>query len=92
MPDQREARVAAGKARPLDDLTRTLLLAWPQHRGRRWPGTATHGPDPLHLAAVFGLDDTTALRYATIARQLLATASEQHHVAGSPEPKDPNHP
>jgi hypothetical protein len=30
----------------------------------------THGPDPLHLAAMFGLDPTTAIRYATAARQL----------------------
>jgi hypothetical protein len=126
----------AGKTRPLDDLTRVLLLAWFHHRGRRWPGTAnphlivnqqtamttravsenwltetcrgltatlerlrvdrqleealTHGPDPLHLAAVFGIDDTTAIRYATIARQLLETPSEHHHDAGSHEPKDPN--
>jgi integrase len=28
----------------------------------------THDADPLHLAAVFGIDDTTALRYAAIAR------------------------
>lgn len=32
----------------------------------------THGPDPLHLAVVFGLDDKTAIRYATAARHLLA--------------------
>ena len=32
--------VIAGSARPLDDLTASLLLAWLQHRGRRWPGTA----------------------------------------------------
>jgi integrase len=128
----------AGKTRPLDDLTRTLLLAWLQHRGRRWPVTAnphlivnqqtamttravsenwltescrgltatlerlrvdrqleealTHGPDPLHLAAVFGIDDTTAIRYATVARQLLQTPAEQHNAAGSLEPKGPNHP
>ncbi|MGH3305775.1 MAG: hypothetical protein ACRDOK_29760 [Streptosporangiaceae bacterium] len=114
----------AGHARPLDDLTRHLLLAWLEHRGRRWPGTAnpyllinqqtamttrpvsenwitgtcrgltatleslrvdrqleealTHGPDPLHLAAVFGLHDTTAIRYAAIARQLLQTLAEEH--------------
>ena len=51
-----------------------------------------HGADPLHLAAVFGIDDTTAIKYATIARQLLDTAAEQHHPAGSREPKDPNSP
>jgi hypothetical protein len=100
--------IITGRARPLDDLTRSLLLAWLQHRGRSWPGTAnprliinqqtamtaravsenwltasclgltatverlradpqfekalTHGADPVHLAAVFGLDDTTAIR------------------------------
>ncbi len=115
--------VITGRARPLDDLTRRLLLAWLQHRGRRWPGTAnphliinqqtamttravsenwltescrgltatlerlradrqleealTCGADPLHLAAVFGIDDTTAIKYATIARQLLQTAAER---------------
>ena len=30
-----------------------------------------HGPDPLHLAEVFGLDEKTAMRYADSARQLL---------------------
>jgi integrase len=122
--------VITGQARPLDDLTRHLLLAWLEHRRHRWPGTAnphlilnqqtamttravsenwltetcrgltatlerlradrqleealTHGPDPLHLAAVFGLDDTTAIRYATIARQLLETPAEQHDPRESP--------
>jgi hypothetical protein len=127
----------AGHSRPLDDLTRHLLLAWLAHRRHRWPGTAnphlilnqqtamttrpvsenwltetcrgltatlerlradrqleealTHGPDPLHLAAVFGLDDTTAIRYATIARQLLETPAEQT-PASPPEPKGQNPP
>jgi hypothetical protein len=130
--------VIAGRARPLDDLTASLLLAWLQHRGRRWPGTAnphliinqqtamttravsenwltgscrgltatlerlrvdrqleealTCGADPLHLAAVFGIDDTTAIKYATIARQLQETAAEQHAPAGSREPEDQNSP
>ncbi|WP_248960271.1 hypothetical protein [Sphaerisporangium perillae] len=130
--------VIAGRTRPLDDLTRHLLLAWLQHRSHRWPGTAnphlivnqqtamttravsenwltescrgltatlealrvdrqleealTHGPDPLHLAAVFGIDDTTAIRYATIARQLLETAAGQQDPAGSREPKGQNPP
>ena len=112
----------AGQSRPLDDLTRHLILTWLDHRRARWPNTAspyliinnqtamstrpvsenwlttafrgldatlerlrvdrqldealTCGPDPLHLAAVFGLDDTTAIRYATAARQLLDTAAE----------------
>ena len=38
----------------------------------------THGPDPLHLAVVFGLDEKTAIRYATAARQLLETPIEHH--------------
>ena len=130
--------VITGRARPLDDLTTGLLLAWLTHRGRRWPGTAnphliinqqtamttravsenwltescrgltatlerlrvdrqleealTCGADPLHLAAVFGIDDTTAIKYATIARQLLQTAAEQHDPSGSREPKDPDRP
>ncbi len=37
----------------------------------------THGADPLHLAAVFGLDPTTAIRYATAARQLLRSPIER---------------
>jgi integrase len=118
----------AGACRPLDDLTRRLILTWLDHRRDRWPDTAnpyliinnqtamsTHpvsenwlteafrgldatlerlridrqldealtcGPDPLHLAAVFGLDDTTAIRYATAARQLLDTPGG-HDPAGS---------
>jgi len=36
----------------------------------------TRGPDPLHLAAVFGLDEKTAVRYAHAARQLLESSAE----------------
>jgi hypothetical protein len=130
--------VIAGTPRPLDDLTRHLLLAWLAHRGRRWPGTAnphliinqqtamttravsenwlavscrgltatlerlradrqleealTCGADPLHLAAVFGTSDGTAIKYAAIARQLQQTAAEQHHPSSSREPKGQNNP
>jgi hypothetical protein len=120
----------AGQARPLDELTRHLLLAWLEHRGRLWPGTAnphliinqqttmttaavssnwlgqtchgllerlrvdrqleealTHGPDPLHLAAMFGLGTSTAVRYAAIARQLQQTPAEQHHPPAPPNPE-----
>ena len=35
-----------------------------------------HGPDPLHLSVVFGLDEKTAIRYAASARQLLETEIE----------------
>ena len=106
----------AGRTRPLDDLTRRLLIEWLDCRRARWPHTANRhllvskrsalgaGPvsapwirdlrgqratldrlridrqleealacdaDPLHLAAVFGMDTSTAIRYATNARQLL---------------------
>lgn len=37
----------------------------------------THGPGPLHLAEVFGLDEKTAMRYADSARVLLHQAAEQ---------------
>ena len=51
-----------------------------------------HGPDPLHLAAMFGLDPKTAIRYAEDARQLLQTAAEEQDPSGSREPKGPNNP
>ncbi|WP_057229812.1 MULTISPECIES: site-specific integrase [unclassified Kitasatospora] len=40
-----------------------------------------HGPDPLHLAEVFGLDEKTAIRYANSARQLLEQPAETATVA-----------
>lgn len=49
-------------------------------------------PDPLHLAAVFGLDPKTAIRYAENAAQLLQTTAEEQNPASSREPKGPNHP
>jgi len=49
----------------------------------------THGPDPLHLAAVFGLDPKTAIRYAENARLLLETAAEQQ---AAPAPSAENSP
>lgn len=36
-----------------------------------------HGPDPLHLASVFGLDPKIAIRYAENARALLVTTAEE---------------
>jgi integrase len=112
----------AGQSRPLDDLTRRLILGWLDWRRERWPRTSspylllnnqtamttrpvsenwltstfrgrgvtleqlrvdrqldealTAGPDPLHLASVFGTGDETAIRYASAARHLLASAAE----------------
>jgi hypothetical protein len=125
----------AGISRPLDDLTRHLLLAWLAERQQRWPATAnpyliinaqtameknpvsgkwinqdlrgqpvtlerlrmdrqlsearSTGADPLHLVAVFGIHETTAMRYARSARQLLETAAEQQHPASSPRTQGP---
>jgi integrase len=120
----------SGRAQPLDDLTRQVLLEWLAHRATRWPSTANPhlmvnqhsangtepvstsyfaktalrgkaatlerlrvdrqlqealavGPDPLHLASVFGLDPKTAIRYAENARQLLVTAAEEQDPARS---------
>jgi site-specific recombinase XerC len=129
----------AGKARPLDDLTRDMVIDWLEYRRSRWPNTANlhliinqqtametgpvrgvhmtdafrgqaatldrlrmhrqldealHvGPDPLHLAAVFGLDPKTAIRYAENARLLLETAAERQAAHDSPaENKSTNGP
>jgi hypothetical protein len=117
----------AGRTRPLDELTRRVLVAWLDHRRRRWPNTAnphllisartavglgpvsrpwanrilrglpatlerlridrqldealTHRADPLHLAVVFDLDESTAIRYAASARQLLQRPHESDPVA-----------
>ncbi|HEY6423468.1 MAG TPA: integrase [Pseudonocardiaceae bacterium] len=51
-----------------------------------------HGPDPLHLATVFGLDPKTAIRYAENARVLLVTTAEEQDPASSREPKGRNGP
>ena len=105
-----------GHTRPLDPITRAVVLEYLAHRRTRWPGTAnphllvtrstasgrnpsshpwikkhftgltatieqmrtdrqleealSAGPDPLHLAAVFGISHQTAIRYAHAARQL----------------------
>ncbi|MFG1967397.1 hypothetical protein [Nonomuraea sp. NPDC049028] len=52
----------------------------------------THGPDPLRLAAVFGLDPKTAIRYAENASVLLATGAEEQDPASRDEPKGRNGP
>jgi hypothetical protein len=44
----------------------------------------THRADPLHLAAVFDLHESTAIRYAASARQLLEEPHETH-PSGSPQ-------
>ena len=41
----------------------------------------THRADPLHLAVVFDIDESTAIRYAASARQLLQWPHEGDPVA-----------
>ncbi|MGW0359271.1 hypothetical protein ACWDXV_34210 [Nocardia nova] len=48
------------------------------HIDRQLEESLTHGPDPLHLTAVFGISPGTAIRYAVAARQLLTTPAELH--------------
>ena len=74
--------------RDLPRLTATLRL----RADRQLEEALTCGADPLHLAAVFGIDDNTAIRYATIARQLLDSPAGQHDPAGPGEPKDQDSP
>jgi len=112
----------AGRVRPLDDLTRRVLVAWldlgavvgrtppirtcsSTSRLPRKPGqpplgqpdaarpyrdfraaarrpqleeALAHRADPMPLAVVFGLDEKTALHYASTARQLLETQIERN--------------
>lgn len=129
-----------GHERRLDDLTRTVLIAWLDHRRRRWPVTANphllisrttalgvgpvshpwvdhelrglpatldrirrdrhleealvRGPDPLHLAEVFGLSSKTAIHYARSARELLAEPPNPAAPGspGTPAPTPPGTP
>jgi hypothetical protein len=46
--------------------------------------------DPLHLAAVFGIDDKTAIRYAAAARDLRITSAEQQDPVSSPRTQGPD--
>jgi len=60
--------------------------------GRQLEEALARGPDPLHLAAVSGLDPKTAIRYAENARLLLTTRAEEQDPARSREPKGQNQP
>lgn len=50
------------------------------HVDRQLEESLTHGPDPLHLATVFGISPGTAIRYAAAARHLLETPAEHHDL------------
>jgi hypothetical protein len=62
------------------------------HADRQLEESLVRGPDPLHLAAVFGIHHNTAIRYANAARQLLTTMAEGQALASSHQPKDQNTP
>lgn len=82
------------RQRELDDhgafrgLTATLECG---RAGRQFEEALTCVPDPLHFAVVFRLDDTTAIRYAAIARQLLQTPADSvtHRSARTQRPERP---
>jgi hypothetical protein len=57
--------------------------------GRQLQEALARDPDSLHLAAVFGLDPKTAIRYAENARQLLITAAGEQYPAASAGPEGP---
>jgi hypothetical protein len=46
----------------------------------------THRADPLHLAMVFDIDESTAIRYAASARQLLERPHQADPIASPPSP------
>ena len=45
-----------------------------------------YGPDPLHLAAVFGFSTKTAIRYASTARHLLQARAETTQLSAPGNP------
>ena len=69
--------------RPVSENWLAGLLPRPRRHPRAAPRRppARRGPhrrpDPLHLAAVFGIGDETAIKYATAARHLLASTAEE---------------
>lgn len=69
--------VTANDARPVSDYTVTRLFGGLKatlgklSADRRLEEAIAHGPDPLHLAAVFGLSHGTAVRYSEAARVVL---------------------
>lgn len=55
---------------------------------RMFEEALTHGPDPLHLASVFGISEKTAIRYADSAKQILTTQIDAG-PASSPRTQGP---
>ena len=67
---------ALGQGRPTADLALDATLER-LRVDRQLEEALTHGPDPLHLAEVSGLDEKTAMRYADSARTPLEPAAER---------------
>jgi hypothetical protein len=67
--------IAAPSTSPRPDLRGQAATLERLRVDRQLQEALAHGPDPLHLAAMFGLDPKTAIRYAENARQLLITAA-----------------
>lgn len=67
----------ANDTRPVSDYTIIQLFAGLRATldrlrvDRQLEEALSHGPDPLHLAAVFGISHHTAMRYSEAARQIL---------------------
>jgi integrase len=57
--------------------------------GRQLEEALQHGPDPLHLAAVFGLSHATAIRYAEAVRRILASEEAQDAAYDDTERSSP---
>ena len=85
--------VIGGRARPLDDLTRQVLLEWLAHRGARWPSTANphllvnqqsaNGTGPVSTSYFA----TTALRgKAATLERLRVDRQLQEALACGPDP------
>ncbi len=71
-----------GRVRPIDELTRQILLEWLSYRSARWPGTA-YPHLLINQMSANGTGPVSTIyfaktRYAENARQLLITAAEEH--------------
>ncbi len=80
------ARTAVGLGRVSAAWVNPLLRGLPAtlerlRIDRQLEGALASGADPLHLAAVFEIDESTAIRYASNARQL---TQESHAARSSP--------
>ncbi|MFE9642789.1 hypothetical protein ACFYO0_01230 [Streptomyces sp. NPDC006365] len=65
-------RICGGTSYYINNLFRGHKATLDRLRVDRWLEEALNrGPDPMHLAAVFGISTASAIRYAQAARQIL---------------------